>query len=96
MVSELSRNDDVSIELCGQLKYSIGKLGSARATIIPSETNQASASGIRNLETTAASGIYIEGGKQHNCGWPQIETDYQKYRHISALLATNIYLNQNT
>ena len=43
--------------VCGQFKYSIGILGSALATIIPSDTNQASASGIRNLETMAASGI---------------------------------------
>ena len=54
---ESCRNDDISIVLCGQFKYSIGILGSALATIIPSDTNQASASGIRNLETMAASGI---------------------------------------
>ena len=35
---QLSRNDDSSVVLCGQFKYSIGILGSALATIIPSET----------------------------------------------------------
>lgn len=34
----MSRNDDSSVVLCGQFKYSIGILGSAIATIIPSET----------------------------------------------------------
>ena len=48
---EWYRNDNISTALCERLKYSIGLLGSALATIIPSDT------GIRNLETMAASGI---------------------------------------
>ena len=78
---ESCRNDDISIVLCGQFKYSIGILGSALATIIPSDTNQASASGIRNLETMVASRNYIEGGKQYNCGWPQISTNISSQSH---------------